>query len=145
MPRGFLSFFHATFELWPSFHQQNPESINELTVEKNQAFARQGPCLPKCAFLVGKADAFKSAEDMQAWLKESIVPAATRDGRQLKVLVMMAEAAPERSTADIAPLKQAAQDHAQIFSFIETHGALRSYEEFPVETAQKIREWQDAV
>lgn len=130
----------------PAYCQQQPESINDLTIAKNQAFARQGPCLPKCGFLVGKADSFQSRAEMEAWLGGTVLPAAARDdGSKLNVLVMMAEGAPERSTADIAPLKAAARAHPDIFTFVETAGALRSYEEFPVQAAQHIRQWQDSV
>lgn len=117
----------------------------------------QGPCLPKCGFLVGKADAFASEAELEAWLQQNL-SAADGNGvsnittrmpgsesgsapAQLRVLVLMAERAPTRSLSDIAPLRRVAEQRPAQFTYVQTRGALRSFEEFPEDIAGYIRAW----
>ncbi|EGD82521.1 hypothetical protein PTSG_03171 [Salpingoeca rosetta] len=109
---------------------ENPEAITDDVITRNQAFAKEGPILGKCAFLVGKADPVASRDELAALL---------RGGCRVPTLVVMGYGAPETSRADLQPLHEAVAAGDSKLRVVETRGALRSYEEFPLDIGSIVK------
>eukprot|EP00055_Hartaetosiga_balthica_P002168 m.2974 g.2974 ORF g.2974 m.2974 type:complete len:398 (+) comp1988_c0_seq1:69-1262(+) len=108
---------------------EDPEYISPNVVSKFVEFSKQGPCVGKCAFLVGKMDFLKSREELADLIK---------GGVKVPTLVVMGYNSPETSKEDVKPLQDAAKTDKNL-TFLTTRGALRSYEEFPHEIANIIK------
>lgn len=110
--------------------------ITADVVARNMAFAREGPILGKCAFLVGKADPLSNRDELRA---------VVGDACKVPTLVIMGYGAPETSRSDLQPLVDAAQVSSSNVRFVETRGALRSYEEYPQQIGAVIKSFIDSV
>ena len=101
------------------------KSITRDAIALNQRFSRAGTCLPKAGFLVGKAD---TDEDDFVNNLGAIEP-------KQDILVIIGKHTPKNAQTALGVIRQRG------IEMKDTPGMLRSFEEYPTETAAVLKEW----